>query len=124
MVVSPSTVVTGPSTALTGRLQEDRARPLISTMHAPHRPSPQPKLGPARPTSWRRTSSSGVSGSHLTVCSAPLTTRRNSSVSMISLTVLGRPCQQGRPVGRTGHGVDPRLPQEYAFVCRDVESDR
>jgi hypothetical protein len=45
---SPSTVMTGPSTADTGRSQDERAWPSMSTMHAPHSPSrsrPRPGQG-------------------------------------------------------------------------------
>ena len=71
-------MVTGPSTADTGRSQDERARPPMSTKHAPHSPIPQPNLGPAKPRSWRSTSSNGVSGSQVTLRSVPFTVSRNS----------------------------------------------
>jgi hypothetical protein len=75
--------MTGPSTAGTGRSQDERARPPISTKHAPHSPIPQPDLGPAKPRSWRSTSSNGVSVSQVTLHSAPFTVSRNP----VSITV-------------------------------------
>ena len=49
----------------------------MSTKHAPHSPIPQPNFGPAKPRSWRSTSSNGVSGSQVTLRSAPFTVSRN-----------------------------------------------
>ena len=74
---NPSTVVTGPPRADTGRSQDARARPSMSTKHAPHSPIPQPNFGPAKPRSWRSTSSNDASGSQITLCSAPFTVSRN-----------------------------------------------
>src|SRR5581483_5298615 len=72
--------------------QDGRGWPSMSTKHAPHSPTPQPNRGPARPRSWRSTSSSGVSGSARTVCLVPLT---------VSCRILTLPIRT-----------------EYAFVCR------
>ena len=90
---SPSTVMTGPSTADTGRSQDERARSPMSTKHAPHSPIPQPNLGPAKPRSWRSTSSNGVSGSQVTRRSAPLTVSRNSASLIVSSSTQAGPRQ-------------------------------
>jgi hypothetical protein len=87
---SPSTVVTGPLTADTGRSQDALARPSMSTKHAPHSPIPQPNFAPARPRSERSTSSNGVSGSQVTPRSAPFTVSRNSVSAKISSSTQAR----------------------------------
>src|SRR5229473_3429637 len=70
----PSMVVTGlPTAALTGIWQERRGAPPISTVQAPHWPSPQPYLLPVKPSSSRRTYSRGVSGSYCTGYRLPFT---------------------------------------------------
>src|SRR5712691_8501817 len=70
----PSMVVTGlPTAALTGIWQERRGIPPISTVQAPHWPSPQPYLLPVKPSSSRRTYSRGVSGSYCTGYRLPFT---------------------------------------------------
>ena len=109
-------MVTGPATADTGRSQDERARPSMSTEHAPHSPIPQPNFGPARPRSCRSTSSNGVSGSQVTLRSAPFTVNRNSvSIKISSSTQPARtqprsfvlhtwhePCANGL---RAGHAL-------------------
>src|SRR5579859_3660430 len=85
---NPSRVVTGPATADTGRSQDERARPPMRTEHAPHSPTPQPNFGPARPRSWRSTSSNGVSGSQVTLRSVPFTVSRNSVSVRVSPAAL------------------------------------
>src|SRR5215467_7721104 len=52
------------------------------TMHAPHRPTPQPNRGPARPSPARSTSSSGESGSQPRACASPFTVTCNSCCSI------------------------------------------
>ena len=106
---SPSTVMTGPSTADTGRSQDERTRPPMSTKHAPHNPVPQPNLGPAKPRSWRSTSSNGVSGSQATLRSAPFTASRNPVSIMLSSS------------RRSGAGV---WPGQMAFSASDLVTTR
>src|SRR6266849_5462321 len=71
---SPSIVVIGlPAAALTAIWHDLRGTPPISTVQAPHWPSPQPYLLPVRPSSSRSTYNSGVSGSYRTGYFLPLT---------------------------------------------------
>src|SRR5450759_1999185 len=73
-LASPSSVViSAPATVETGLMHDRTASPLIRTMHAPHCPRPQPKRGPDRSRSLRRTYSRGVEGSTSTVCALPFT---------------------------------------------------
>src|SRR5947208_16853227 len=59
--------------ALTGIWHERRGAPPISTVQAPHAPSPQPYLAPVRPSSSRSTISRLRSGCGSTSCDRPLT---------------------------------------------------
>src|SRR5450759_1867683 len=73
-LASPSSVViSAPAIVETGLMHDRTASPLIRTMHAPHCPRPQPKRGPDRSRSFRRTYSRGVEGSTSTVCALPFT---------------------------------------------------
>src|SRR5262245_18220595 len=72
-LASPSSVVTSPFTPDVGVTQERVAVPLMITAHAPHCPRPQPKRGPCRFRSLRRTYSRGVDGSTSTVWFVPFT---------------------------------------------------
>ena len=51
-----------PSPPISGGCTSASATPLIRTVHAPHWPSPQPKRGPRRSRSFRRTYKRGVGG--------------------------------------------------------------
>src|SRR4051812_8645341 len=72
-LASPSRVVTSLFTAEVGVIHDRVATPLMSTVHAPHWPSPQPNRGPWRPRSLRRIYNSGVEGSISSVCVPPFT---------------------------------------------------
>src|SRR5437667_9464871 len=92
IVPSPSSVVIAPFAAAdTGTEQERTDLPAISTVHAPHRASPQPNFGPFSSRSLRRTYRSGVSGAtEDTLRVAPFS--RNEKSAMIScgrVLVLG-----------------------------------
>src|SRR5579863_5397913 len=127
---NPSTVVTGPPTADTGRSQDDRARPPMSTEHAPHSPIPQPNFGPARPRSWRSTSSNGVSGWQVTLRSAPFTLNRNSVSVKISSSTRPDPgwrtsAEAARSDGlqRFGSGHDPAQGADLVQVAEHLDPD-
>src|SRR5215469_11874514 len=84
---------------------------------------PHPNRGPARARSCRRTSSSGVSGSHVTVCWVPLTTRQKSSVSISPSQHRAR-AWLSVPPARSASGLTIASWQEYAFVCRERGANR
>ena len=65
--------MSAPLTALTGVTQDRTARFWMSTVQAPHCPSPHPNFGPRSARSSLRTYSSGVAGSTSTVCDWPFT---------------------------------------------------
>src|SRR5437867_8356619 len=67
-------VIVRPSACFTEVMQERVALPSISTVHAPHWPSPHPNFGPCRPSELRSTYKSGCAGSQdSTVIARPLT---------------------------------------------------
>ena len=74
VLAAPSIVITRrPSACAAGTMQESTATPSISTVHAPHSPSPQPSLVPVRPQSSRNTSRSRFIGCAVTLRERPLT---------------------------------------------------
>src|ERR1700677_794670 len=73
-VPSPSSVVTGEVTALTGRTHDRVDSPFIMTEHAPHWARPHPNFGPVRPSSSRNTYKSGVSPDEAIAWRVPFTT--------------------------------------------------
>src|SRR5882762_4159702 len=71
---TPSIVVIARSpTDPTGNWQERTGAPARCTVHAPHCAIPHPNLVPVRPSTSRRTHSSGMSAGTSTVCASPLT---------------------------------------------------
>ena len=77
-------MVTGPSRADTGRSQDERARPPTSTNRAPHSPIPQPNSAPQAEVMAEHVEQ-GVSGSQVTLRSAPFTVSRNPDSLMQAL---------------------------------------
>src|SRR3954447_19101437 len=76
----PSIVTTScPTAAHAGTSQDGVGCPSISTMHAPHCPSPQPKRVPLRSRSLRKRYSSGASPRQVTSRVCPLTSRTKTS---------------------------------------------
>src|SRR5438132_7797750 len=74
---NPSGVVMSLSaTDHSGVSQALTARSPIMTLQAPHSPAPQPKCGPVRPSSARKTSSSERSGSASTDVLTPFNRKR------------------------------------------------
>src|SRR5689334_14077011 len=65
-------VISAPSTALSGVMQERAGLPPTWTVQAPHMPMPHPNLVPVSPAFSRITHSSGVSASASTVICFPL----------------------------------------------------
>src|SRR5512141_1930436 len=61
-----------PTTCETGVEHERIALPSACTVHAPHKPAPQPNLVPVSSSVSRRTQRSGVSGETETFFSLPL----------------------------------------------------
>src|SRR5713226_6511575 len=59
--------------ALAGRVQDRTDLPSMSTVHAPHWPSPQPNRGPCSPRLSRKTYRSGVLESASTTRALPFT---------------------------------------------------
>src|SRR5208282_6050949 len=73
----PSIVVTSvPAAALIVMTHDLIALPPCRTVHAPHRPTPQPYFAPIRPISSRKYHSSGICGSPPNDLSMPLTLSR------------------------------------------------
>src|SRR5215467_10995175 len=68
-------VIFFPAACETGARHERVSAPLTWTLQAPHSPAPQPNLVPVSSSVSRRTQSSGVSASTLTLFSVPLTFR-------------------------------------------------
>src|SRR5579864_5640826 len=74
--------------------QDFSGLPSTSTTHEPHCSAPQPNLVPTRPRWLRSTSSSGVSGSALTVTAFPLTIREVACIGFSlteNQTIVDRP---------------------------------
>src|ERR1700730_4956231 len=72
----PSMVVTARSrTALTGSMQERTGLPSICTVQAPHCAMPQPNFVPVKPSTSRRTQSSGMSAGASNAFCSPLIVR-------------------------------------------------
>ena len=69
-----------PATAESGLPQDFSGLPSINTMQQPHCSRPQPNLVPIKPTWLRRTSSSGVCSSAVTVTAVPFTFRPIGSI--------------------------------------------
>src|SRR6266581_979128 len=72
-------VISRPSTSAASERHDFTRLPSISTVQAPHWPSPQPFFEPVRCRCSRRASSSVVRGSSLSRCSVPLTRNTMSS---------------------------------------------
>src|SRR6185436_19796711 len=81
-VLSPSMVVTLlPCAVRIGVWHERTARPSTCTVHAPHRPAPQPKRVPVSRRSSRRYHNSGMSSSPSNDRDVPLTLKLTIDVS-------------------------------------------
>src|SRR6266481_1595977 len=91
----PSSVVISLLTAEVGVMQDRVATPFMSTVHAPHWPSPQPNRGPCRARSLRRVYRSGVDGSISKVCIPPFT-------FSVILLILHSPYELDGRAGVTG----------------------
>src|SRR5215470_9556648 len=89
---SPSRVITCLlATVDTGVWQERTARPSRWTVHAPHRPAPQPNLVPFRLSTSRITQSNGMSAGTSTVADFPLTVKVK---AILETPQLGRRVEQ------------------------------
>src|SRR5215469_5663637 len=73
--------------ALTATLHERTALPSMTTVHAPHWPSPQPNRGPCSSRSLRKTYNSGVVGSVSTTLGWSFT---RSEIRAMRFSFLGR----------------------------------
>ena len=105
-------VVTAPATFPAATAQERVATPSISTVQAPQTPIPQPYLVPVRPSSSRKTQSSGIASSTSTVCAAPFT---------VSLTTVQIPPPNS--IGQRRKDAAPRTPY-LAKRKRAVKANR
>src|SRR5207302_6195334 len=83
---SPSMVVTLlPAASASGVMHERMARPLSSTVHAPHTPTPQPYFVPSRPRRSPNTHSSGMRPSASTSRPTPLTISENVGIGALDV---------------------------------------
>src|SRR5689334_9390448 len=99
-----------PTTAPTAIWHERRGASPISTVQAPHCPSPHPYFAPVSPSSSRKTYSSGVSRSYCTGYFSPFT---SNSIGF-GMFPPGRELHEGGErnlwadssilLGRAGHG--------------------